>query len=165
MYVTKALSVGTKISLSLLVLILSTPTAASEDVFCISQAVFHEAVGEPLRGQVAVAQVIMARVASRKHPNSPCKVVRYKRRGICHFSFLCVKRDLGIRQQDIPNKHLAESIAECVLEGACFVPSISGATVYYACGGKNKIPKPNWDWTKLTFKAKIGNHCFYEEVV
>ena len=100
---------------------------------------FHESVGESIRGQVAVAQVIMNRVSNKRYPNRPCKVVRQKRRGVCQFSYLCMRKNLKILKQDIPRMHLAESISECVREKECFVPELVGVTIYYACDGKNKI--------------------------
>lgn len=45
------------------------------DVRCLAQAVFHEARGEPLRGQRAVADVIMNRARSGKWGSGACAVV------------------------------------------------------------------------------------------
>lgn len=131
---------------------------------CVAEAVFHEAVGESVRGQVAVAQVIMNRTDNKRYPNTPCKVVRQKRKGICQFSYLCTKKSLKILKQDTPRMYLAESISECVKDKECLIPELKSATVYYACDGRNKISPPRWDWSKLKFKSKIDNHCFYEEV-
>jgi len=61
-------------------------------VICLATAIYFEARSEPLDGQVAVANVIMNRVASDKFPNSPCEVVKQGRtwmghmvRNQCHF--------------------------------------------------------------------------------
>jgi hypothetical protein len=45
------------------------------DVRCLAQAVFHEARGEPLRGQRAVADVIMNRARSGRWGSGACAVV------------------------------------------------------------------------------------------
>ena len=45
------------------------------DVFCLAKNIFHEAGIESDIGKYAVAQVTLNRVASRKYPNSVCKVV------------------------------------------------------------------------------------------
>ena len=93
--------------------------------------------------------------SSQTHTNQKCVKILF-RKGL--------GKNLKILKQDIPRMHLAESISECVREKECFVPELVGVTIYYACDGKNKISKPNWDWSKLRFKVKIGNHCFYEEI-
>lgn len=63
---------------------------------CMALALYHEARGEPLAGQVAVALTILNRVASPVYPSSVCKVVfqgplvagKAGRRA-CQFSFTC----------------------------------------------------------------------------
>ena len=42
---------------------------------CLSLALYHEARGEPLNGQRAVAEVIMNRVESNRFPDTICGVV------------------------------------------------------------------------------------------
>ena len=42
---------------------------------CLANAVYFEARGEPVRGQIAVAQVVMNRVFSPFYPNDVCGVV------------------------------------------------------------------------------------------
>lgn len=44
-------------------------------VACIAAAVYGEARGEPLRGQVLVARVIRNRVAAARWPGSACEVI------------------------------------------------------------------------------------------
>ena len=47
-----------------------------EEANCIAVAVYHEARGESLEGQLAVARVIMNRAASGRYPGSWCAVVK-----------------------------------------------------------------------------------------
>ena len=47
-----------------------------EQANCIAVAVYHEARGETLEGQLAVAKVIMNRAASGKYPSSWCGTVK-----------------------------------------------------------------------------------------
>ena len=47
-----------------------------EQANCIAVAVYHEARGESLEGQLAVARVIMNRAASGKYPPSWCATVK-----------------------------------------------------------------------------------------
>ena len=66
-------------SLSVLVEALDTPqayVANNDDLLCLARAVYFEARGEPLEGQLAVAQAILNRVASDRYPSSICGVVR-----------------------------------------------------------------------------------------
>jgi N-acetylmuramoyl-L-alanine amidase len=49
--------------------------AASGDVYLLARCVYGEARGEPYTGQVAVAAVILNRVASSKFPNSIAGVI------------------------------------------------------------------------------------------
>ncbi len=58
---------------------------------CLSLALYHEARGEPVEGQIAVAATIMNRVASRAYPDTICGVVfqNAHRRNACQFSFAC----------------------------------------------------------------------------
>src|SRR5262249_45834810 len=42
---------------------------------CLTNAIYFEARGEPVRGQIAVAQVVMNRVFSGYYPDSVCGVV------------------------------------------------------------------------------------------
>src|SRR6202008_3628337 len=56
---------------------------------CLANAVYFEARGEPVRGQIAVAQVVMNRVFSGYYPNDVCGVVYQDshRHLACQFTF------------------------------------------------------------------------------
>jgi len=64
---------------------------SEEELTCLAQAIYYEARGEPLPGQIAVAEVVLNRAASKRYPNSVCGVVfqndHMKNR--CQFSFAC----------------------------------------------------------------------------
>ena len=49
--------------------------AQNLQITCMTVALYHEARGEPLEGQKAVAQVIMNRVNSRAYPGTACGVI------------------------------------------------------------------------------------------
>lgn len=51
----------------------------ADEVYCLAQNIYFEARSEPLNGQFAVAAVTMNRVASKKYPNTICKVVWQRR--------------------------------------------------------------------------------------
>src|SRR5262249_9190782 len=58
---------------------------------CLAEAIYFEARGEAVRGQMAVAQVVLNRVFSGKYPNTVCGVVYQNahRRLHCQFTFAC----------------------------------------------------------------------------
>ena len=58
---------------------------------CLSNAIYFEARNEPVRGQIAVAQVVLNRVFSPYYPGDVCGVVYQNahRRLACQFTFAC----------------------------------------------------------------------------
>jgi hypothetical protein len=58
---------------------------------CLANAVYFESRGEPVRGQIAVAQVVMNRVFSPFYPKTVCGVVYQNahRHNSCQFTFAC----------------------------------------------------------------------------
>src|SRR5262249_43828085 len=58
---------------------------------CLANAVYFEARGEPVRGQIAVAQVVLNRAFSGYYPNDVCGVVYQNahRHLACQFTFAC----------------------------------------------------------------------------
>ena len=58
---------------------------------CLANAIYFEARGETLRGQAAVAQVVLNRVRNPAYPETICGVV-YQNQNLknrCQFSFAC----------------------------------------------------------------------------
>ena len=45
-------------------------------IACLATAIYFEARGEPMVGQVAVAQVIINRVDDERFPDTVCEVVK-----------------------------------------------------------------------------------------
>ena len=58
---------------------------------CLARAIYFEARSEPEAGQIAVANVILNRVKSKRYPDSICGVVYdgAHRLNSCQFSFAC----------------------------------------------------------------------------
>ena len=83
----------------------------TDEANCIAVAVYHEARGESLEGQLAVAKVIMNRAASGKYPTSWCGVVKQP----WQFSFVNRARPVPIRRSRFgcmaqgPGRHQAGS--------------------------------------------------------
>lgn len=122
---------------------------------CLATGVYFEARGEKLRGQAAVAQVILNRVRNPTYPNTICGVVYQNDswRNRCQFSFACDgKRD---RITNPANYKTAEEIAMAVTAGKIFIPEVGSATHYHAT-----YVAPRWAHTMKKMK-KIGLHIFY----
>ena len=127
----------------------------SEQRTCLAQAIYYEARSEPRIGQLAVADVIMNRVASRVYPNSICGVVFQgsERRTGCQFSFTCdgsMQARLNTRKWEA-----SEQLAGAILAGI-HAPVSRNATHYHAT-----YVTPYWS-AKLTPTATIGTHKFYK---
>lgn len=114
-------------------------------VTCLAKNVYHEARGEPYKGQLAVALVTLNRVSSSRYPDSVCEVVYAK------YQFSWTREKLKVvdktawkKAQDIAYKALAE---------------YDNLKHFSATHFHHISINPDW---KLKKVAKIGNHVFYK---
>jgi len=114
---------------------------------CLAGAVYFEAKGEPLQGQLSVAEVILNRARSGRFPASACAVV--KQRG--QFSFIRGGRFPAIARGSLAWKR-AVAIAHIAVQDLADGPAPK-ALFFHA-----KRVSPRW---KLTRVAAVGNHIFY----
>ena len=114
---------------------------------CLATAIYFEAKGEPRRGQLAVAQVILNRTHSGRFPTTVCGVV--KQRG--QFSFVHGGR-LPAAPRGCAAWHQALAIADKVLEGSA-ERVVSNALFFHARG-----VTAGWHAVRV---AQIGNQVFY----
>lgn len=126
----------------------------NEERTCLAQAIYYEARSEARVGQLAVADVVLNRVASPAYPDTICDVVYQgsERRTGCQFSFTCdgsMKARLNERKW-----REAEMLAGAVIAGIR-KPVSRQATHYHA-----DYVSPDWADT-LTPTAVIGTHKFY----
>ncbi len=125
-----------------------------EERNCLAEAIYYEARSESRVGQLAVADVILNRVASPVYPDSICEVVYQgsERHTGCQFSFTCD----GSMKARLNEKKWRESemLAGAVLAGIR-KPVSRSATHYHA-----DYVSPPWAHT-LTPTAVIGTHKFY----
>lgn len=130
-----------------------------KEVECLAKAVYFEARGEPIPGQLLVAEVILNRVDSVYYPDSACDVVYQNdhKKNACQFSFAC--DGIPDRIRDSRAWTVAERIAEITLR--CDADCRSGraqlnqSTHYHAVR-----VAPGWS-RKLKRTGRIGNHVFY----
>lgn len=125
---------------------------------CLAENVYYEARGEPLKGQYAVAEVVLNRMRSKHFPDNVCKVVhesrfdRVRRRFVAHFSWT---DDNRTSDPAGPAWDQAMEVAAAVYDQKQ-EPVVPGALFYHAT-----YVHPSWAKTKKPL-AKIGNHIFYE---
>ena len=122
-----------------------------EEANCIAVAVYHEARGESLQGQMAVARVIMNRAASGKYPASWCGTVKQP----WQFSFVNPKTGVmpGV---DEGSAAWRKALGVTRLATANAVPVLSTDVLWYHAD----YVAPSWG-RRLTRVDKIGTHIFY----
>jgi len=122
---------------------------------CLAEAIYFESRGEPKRGQIAVAQVVVNRVFSGFYPNDICKAVYQNahRRNACQFTFACDYVKDEVREPAMWVQ--AKEIASDMLDGKIWLDTVGRATHYHAYW-----VRPSWvrEMRKLD---KIGVHTFY----
>lgn len=133
---------------------ISIPFEAGER--CLAQAVYFEARSEPPEGQLAVAQVVLNRVASPFWPDSICSVVFQgeHRRHRCQFSFAC--DGLSDNPKNPDAWLLAKAVAAVALE-ARWQDLAHEATHYHA-----DYVAPAWR-EAMDPTAHYGRHIFYRD--
>lgn len=117
---------------------------------CLSQAIYFESRGETLKGQFAVAEVILNRVDSPLYPKTVCGVVKQG----CQFSYICDGYSDKMRDPDA--RALAQRIAWVMLQGAPRQLT-EGATHFHTTG-----VRPSWS-KRFAKTAQIGAHLFYRQ--
>jgi spore germination cell wall hydrolase CwlJ-like protein len=114
---------------------------------CLAGAVYFESKGEPLAGQLSVADVILNRTRSGRFPATVCGVV--KQRG--QFSFV-----RGGRFPPIARGSLAWRKAVAVARVA--MQDLADGSAPKALFFHARRVSPGW---RLTRVAAVGNHIFY----
>jgi spore germination cell wall hydrolase CwlJ-like protein len=136
----------------------SAATAISQMVSesrCLAEVMYFEARGEGEAGQVAVAAVIMNRLAAGDHGRTICSVV-YEGAGqtFCQFTFAC---DGSRDKAKLPEPWRASQVlAVRLLAGEVPAPpQTQGATYYHSA-----MVTPSWD-SKMVRTGQVGNHVFF----
>jgi len=124
-----------------------TSAIDDEELNCLAIGVYFESKGEPLAGQLAVADVILNRSTSGRFPPSVCGVLT--QRG--QFSFV-----KGGHLPDVdtsrPAWKTAVAIARIATQELWDSPA-EGALFFHA-----RRVSPKWNHTRV---ASLGNHVFY----
>lgn len=134
------------------------PMVDEAELTCMALAIYHEARGEPSRGQAAVGWVIMNRLHSGKYPTTICgivqqAVIRNGRivRNRCQFSWYCDGKDDTPKNWPVFEK--SKAMARAVITGQVANPV--GNSLFF----------DGFVHQRQTAKRKgfiqIGNHRFY----
>lgn len=127
----------------------SSGTQLDEQGNCLATAVYFEARGESVEGQLAVARVVMNRAVSGRYPPDWCGVVKQH----AQFSF--------VRHGEFPSIDAgsaawarAQGVARLAMSNA--VPSVGSDVLWYHAN----YVAPSWGH-RLNVVEKIGAHIFY----
>lgn len=120
---------------------------ADEQFECLASAIYFESRGEPLEGQLAVAEVILNRVRSGRFRSTICNVVTQP----SQFSF--------VRGGRIP----AAPRSSAAWRRAVGIARIAMDARHEVTGNRSLFfhatyVRPNWGRPRI---AQIGNHIFY----
>src|SRR3546814_654655 len=133
---------------SLKELVAATPVSTDLDseLRCLATAVYFESKGEPLEGQLAVAQVILNRMESRRFADTICGVVHQPRQ----FSY---SKTAAVRTQS-KNWRTAVAIASIAREER-WQEIAPDALFFHA-----NYVAPSWRQSRVKV-SQVGAHIFY----
>ncbi len=135
----------------------SLDTAAGDAQWqCLAEALYFEARGESVKGQFAVAEVILNRVDSNRFPSTPCRVInqgtgRYLQ---CQFTYTCDGYRDRVSEKAVWRQ--VAKIARIMLDGK-ERELTQGATHYHT-----KAVNPRWARV-FPRTTTIGAHHFYRQ--
>ena len=127
----------------------------NRELKCLSEALYFEARGEQIEGQIAVADVIINRKNSNRFPSTICGVVSEgsHKKHACQFSYNCDGK-LELIYDKKTYSRIAK-LSSMILNGA-FSDVTNGATFFHA-----SEVSPSWS-KKFKKTRKIGRHIFYK---
>jgi hypothetical protein len=122
---------------------------------CLTEAIYFEARGEVVNGQIAVAQVVLNRVFSGFYPSTVCGVVYQNshRHLACQFTFACDGIPDRVTEPDAWTR--AKQIAHDTLDGKLWLKQVGKSTHYHAYW-----VHPSWV-REMMKMHKLGVHTFY----
>ncbi len=140
---------STATSLQALVTSIPATSELSPELLCLAQAVYFEARGEQLSGQLAVARVVINRATSGQFPDDYCSVVR--QRG--QFSFV---RGGQIPTPDAGSTAWRNARAIARIAHQDLWDSAAGDALYFHAARV----RPQWASNRASV-TRIDSHIFY----
>lgn len=122
---------------------------------CLTDAIYFEARGEAVNGQIAVAQVVLNRVFSGFYPSTVCGVVYQNahRHLACQFTFACDGIPDRVTEPEAWQR--AKEIARETLDGKLWLKQVGKSTHYHAYW-----VHPSWV-REMMKMDRLGVHTFY----
>lgn len=140
-----------------------------EQLYCLSQNIYHEAGNQDMAGKIQVGSVTVTRVLDSRHPGTICGVVQEhseKRLDIpylpainrCHFSWYCDgKSDIINVRDPLERDAYHDSMVAAILVASGYATGLyPDATHYY----NPKLAAPKWA-KYYTYLGMVGEHRFY----
>jgi spore germination cell wall hydrolase CwlJ-like protein len=129
-----------------------------EALLCLALTIYHEARGEPLDGQIAVAQVVMNRVRDPRYPDDVCSVVHqgpvnWKGSpviGACQFKWWCDGKSDEPRDE--------QSMGRAMMLSMLVMADLMDDRVDHATHFHHRRSRPDWG---MLLTRQIGSHHFY----
>ena len=131
---------------------------------CLAKNIYHEAGSESVKGQAAVAWVVMNRVR-HGFGSTPCSVVfqasniqhetesgKIEKIKMCQFSWVCEGKADPNKQSEKYKQ--AEQVAYDVMVHKAYNNILPSTALFF----HNLAVNPMWPYRQV---AKIGNHVFY----
>jgi spore germination cell wall hydrolase CwlJ-like protein len=128
----------------------SSTETADEEEECLAGAVYFEARGESLAGQLAVAEVVMNRAASGRYPTTYCEVITQP----WQFSFVNATGSIPEANRSSEAWRHAVAIAHIAVEK--MAGNLDEDVLWYHAD----YVAPSWG-KRLDRVSKIGAHIFY----
>ncbi|MBW6528064.1 cell wall hydrolase [Sphingomonas sp. RHCKR7] len=123
----------------------SIPSNTDEDMRCLAGAIYFESRGEPLTGQLAVAEVILNRTKSRRFGGSVCDVITQKGQ----FSF--VRGGVMPAAPSNDDWRTAMAVAKVAMKDAWETDASNALYFHHRSTGRAAGQRV----------ASIGNHVFF----
>ena len=124
------------------------PATGNAEWQCLAEAIYFESRGEPLDGQIAVAEVVLNRRDDRQFPSTVCGVTKQG----CQFSYTCDGHSDTMRTGTARDR--SEKLASLMLAGR--ERALSGGALYF----HTRAVRPDWS-RRFTRTTTIGHHIFY----
>jgi spore germination cell wall hydrolase CwlJ-like protein len=137
-------------SLDELVTAYSEANVPNREQDCLANAVYFEARGEPIEGQLAVAEVVLNRASSGKYPTDICGVVTQP----WQFSFVNATGRIPAADRSSESWRKAVAIAHIAREK--LADTIPSDVLWYHA----TYVSPSWG-RRLNRQTQIGLHIFY----
>jgi spore germination cell wall hydrolase CwlJ-like protein len=141
----------------------SMPATLTSERFCLAEAIYFEARGEPAPGQMAVGQVIINRANNPAYPRKICDVVNQNahRANRCQFSFRCDGKADRITEWGPWQQILRRSALLLLCGSDCLSPDLPKGLLALSTHYHAVSVSPSWS-RKLKRTGQIGRHIFYQ---